>query len=151
MWPAALFRASKWNAVALMDEWDVFTQEKNTNDVFKIEQVSGQCHCFDGCNYTGNHVVLLRALEYFSEIMFLTTRTNRVSTIARLSNLGSIFQSPIRLCLLNGLWEAFILKGNEQQRPRWLTAKFLDKLSREDVNGRKIKKYCPCSSRSPGE
>jgi hypothetical protein len=85
--------------------------------------------------------VLLRILEYFEGTMFLTT--NRVQTI------DPAFKSRIHLSLTypalspksrSELWETFILKGTEENcRPKWLTAKFLDKISKEEVNGREIK------------
>ena len=84
--------------------------------------------------------MLLRTLEYFEGIMILTT--NRVDTI------DPAFKSRIHLALTypalsmkarSGLWETFILKATAQHRPSWLNARFLDKLSREEVNGREIK------------
>ena len=38
----ALARASKWGAVVLMDEADVFMQERSVNEYFRNEQVSGK-------------------------------------------------------------------------------------------------------------
>lgn len=72
--------------------------------------------------------------------MFLTT--NRVQTI------DPAFKSRIHLSLTypalsvtarSTLWETFILKGTEPHRPRWLSAKFLEGISRTEVNGREIK------------
>jgi len=72
--------------------------------------------------------------------MILTT--NRVQTI------DAAFKSRIHLSLTypplssssrSGLWETFILKFTKQQRPKWLDAKFLKKVSAEEVNGREIK------------
>ncbi|EPE28706.1 P-loop containing nucleoside triphosphate hydrolase [Glarea lozoyensis ATCC 20868] len=122
---AALARAAKWKAIVLLDEADVFMQERGANEMFRNEQVS----------------VLLRILEYFEGTMFLTT--NRVQTI------DPAFKSRIHLSLTypalssesrSELWETFILKGTEENsRPKWLTARFLDKISKEEVNGREIK------------
>jgi SpoVK/Ycf46/Vps4 family AAA+-type ATPase len=84
--------------------------------------------------------VLLRVLEYFQGIMFLTT--NRVSIIdaALISRIHlSVMYPPLSPEARCKRWETFVLKGNEQHRPRWLTPKFLQKLSMEDVNGREIK------------
>ena len=72
--------------------------------------------------------------------MFLTT--NRVQTV------DPAFKSRIHLSLTypalsvtarNRLWETFILTGTKQHRPRWLNAKFLENISRTEVNGREIK------------
>ncbi|MCJ1381029.1 hypothetical protein MMC17_004138 [Xylographa soralifera] len=121
---SALSTASRWNAVVLMDEADVFMQERGEHEFRRNEQVS----------------VLLRILEYFEGIMFLTT--NRVHTI------DPAFKSRIHLSLAypnlstearRGLWKTFILKATDQRHPRWLGAKFLETLSKEDVNGREIK------------
>jgi hypothetical protein len=71
--------------------------------------------------------------------MILTT--NRVQTI------DSAFKSRIHLSLTypslsaqarSKIWETFILKGT-QQRPKWLDAKFLKRISSEETNGREIK------------
>ena len=39
----ALARASKWGAVVLMDEADVFMQERSVTEYVRNEQVSGKC------------------------------------------------------------------------------------------------------------
>ena len=136
----ALTRASKWEAVVLMDEADVFMQERSASEYSRNEQVSGNNISSTPRDRTDILVVLLRILEYFEGIMFLTT--NRVQTI------DPAFKSRIHLSLTypalsvtarSKLWEIFILKGTERQRPRWLSAKFLDKVSRKEVNGREIK------------
>ena len=72
--------------------------------------------------------------------MFLTT--NRVQTV------DPAFRSRIHLSLTypalsetarSSLWETFILKGTAPPRPKWLSAKFLERISRTEVNGREIK------------
>ncbi|KAF2813036.1 P-loop containing nucleoside triphosphate hydrolase protein [Mytilinidion resinicola] len=120
----ALNLALRWKAVVLMDEADVFLQQRDIHSSLGNKSAS----------------VLLRLLEYFDGTMFLTT--NRVQTI------DAAFKSRIHLSLSypplpaqarSMLWETFILKGTEQRRPRWLTEKFLGKISKEEVNGREIK------------
>ena len=85
--------------------------------------------------------MLLRVLEYFEGIMFLTT--NRVQTIdpAFKSRIHlSLAYSPLSAESRAELWEIFIIKGTEQHgRPGWLNAEFLEDVSREEVNGREIK------------
>jgi hypothetical protein len=39
---AALARASKWNSIVLLDEADVFMQERSASEMFRNEQVSGK-------------------------------------------------------------------------------------------------------------
>ena len=41
-----LARASKWEAVVLMDEADVSMQERSANEYSRKEQVSGTYFCF---------------------------------------------------------------------------------------------------------
>lgn len=71
--------------------------------------------------------------------MFLTT--NRIQSID--PAFKSRIYSPIAYPALSAtarskLWETFILKGTEQNRPRWLTSRFLEKISKQEVNGREI-------------
>jgi hypothetical protein len=82
--------------------------------------------------------VLLKHLEHFEGILFLTT--NRVETI------DSAFQSRIHLSISypplsieykRKLWEDGLERSNGK-RPRWLTAKLLDGWARSQVNGREI-------------
>lgn len=49
--------AHKWNAVLLLDEADVFLQERDTKDIFRNALVS----------------IFLRQLEYFQGVLILTT------------------------------------------------------------------------------
>ena len=42
----ALTRASKWEAVVLMDEADVFMQERSASEYSRNEQVSGENFSF---------------------------------------------------------------------------------------------------------
>ncbi|KAF2125250.1 AAA family ATPase [Dothidotthia symphoricarpi CBS 119687] len=121
---AALSLAVKWNAVALIDEADVFMAERSLNDLERNELVS----------------VLLRVLEYFEGILFLTT--NRAETI------DPAFKSQIHLKIAypnlsteskRQLWCVFIKQGMAQQLPAWVDDQFLDKAVEYNMNGRQIK------------
>ena len=102
--------------------------------------VSGHWLLPQGSTVNANYlIVLLRALEYFEGIMFLTT--NRVGTI------DPAFQSRIHLSMTYPvfslesrlkLWKTFILKDSSATRRRWLNSKFLDEIGKEEVNGRQI-------------
>lgn len=79
-------------------------------------------------------------LEYFDGIMFLTT--NRVDVI------DPAFKSRIHFSIAypdlspqsrSQLWKLFILQGNAQQSPEWLTDEFLCQIAEFDINGRQIK------------
>ena len=61
--PLIFQRADKWNAVLLLDEADVFLEQRSIHDVHRNALFS----------------VFLRELEYYQGIMFLTT--NRVKQI----------------------------------------------------------------------
>src|SRR4051812_3395039 len=67
--------AHAWNAVVLIDEADVFLEERSVHDIHRNALVA----------------VFLRQLEYFAGILFLTT--NRVSTF------DDAFQSRIHVAL----------------------------------------------------
>ena len=72
--------------------------------------------------------------------MFLTT--NRVQTVdpaVRSRVHLSLTYPALSVTARSSLWETFILKGTAPRRPKWLNAKFLEKISRVEVNGREIK------------
>ncbi|USP79640.1 hypothetical protein yc1106_06914 [Curvularia clavata] len=116
--------ATKWNAVALIDEADVFMAERNLNDLERNELVS----------------VLLRVLEYFEGILFLTTN--------RAHKMDPAFNSRIHLKIAfpplspeskRQLWRVFIRQGMAQQLPSWVDDAFLDRVVDNEMNGRQIK------------
>jgi hypothetical protein len=85
--------------------------------------------------------VLLRALEYFEGIMFLTTN--------RVESLDPAFKSRIHLSIAYPpfstgprfqLWKTFISHGSPKgARCKWLDEKFHKRILKEEVNGRQIK------------
>ncbi|KAJ2996039.1 hypothetical protein NUW58_g1106 [Xylaria curta] len=116
--------ATQWNAVVLVDEADVFMQQRDLASFYRDDLVSS----------------LLRVLEYFEGIMFLTT--NRVETI------DSAFQSRIHLSITypalshavrQELWRNWITRENSGSEPDWLTQVLLDNLANRNLNGREIK------------
>ncbi|KAJ4365558.1 hypothetical protein N0V83_008177 [Neocucurbitaria cava] len=121
---AALSQATKWNAIVLIDEADVFMAERSLNDLARNELVS----------------VLLRVLEYFEGILFLTT--NRAKTI------DPAFKSRIHFTIAYpdlsteakcDLWNLFITLGPAGQAPDWVDKDFLQQAAAYDMNGRQIK------------
>jgi hypothetical protein len=91
-------------------------------------------------NNTNGHAVLLKVLEYFDGIMFLTT--NRVETI------DTAFKSRIHLSLYypvlsmdarRSIWKSFIARCSGPFTSEWLDDEFLNKLASHDINGRQIK------------
>ncbi|KAF2450110.1 P-loop containing nucleoside triphosphate hydrolase protein [Karstenula rhodostoma CBS 690.94] len=117
---------SKWNAVLLIDEADVFMEARSTADLERNKLVA----------------IFLRLLEYFSGIMFLTTN--------RLGNMDAAFESRIHLTLhyadldkpaRKHVWATFLSThaGRKSSNVGAFTDAELERLSREKLNGRQIK------------
>ncbi|KAI1323681.1 P-loop containing nucleoside triphosphate hydrolase protein [Xylariaceae sp. FL0255] len=116
-------RAQRWGAVVLLDEADVFMQKRDLNNTSRNSAVS----------------TLLRHVEYFSGILFLTT--NRVHTIdeAFKSRIHlSISYPPLSYDSKKEVWEKGLIRANVNVKPQWLTRRVLDQLAKEDINGREI-------------
>ncbi|KAH8112976.1 P-loop containing nucleoside triphosphate hydrolase protein [Phellopilus nigrolimitatus] len=135
---SALGFAERWGAVVLIDEADVFLEERSLHDLARNAMVS----------------VFLRHLEYFCGILFLTT--NRVRTF------DDAFQSRIHVSLRyhdlssdakRQIWIAFLAKARtarigdaasgERSRDTAPGSGFseeeLSMLTERKVNGRQIK------------
>lgn len=78
-------------------------------------------------------------MEYYQGIMFLTTN--------RMGSIDSAFKSRVHLALSfpplsfeyrRQLWKRFLVNSFEP-RPQFLTEKYLDEISKEEINGRQIK------------
>ncbi|KAJ4361823.1 hypothetical protein N0V83_010764 [Neocucurbitaria cava] len=130
--PAALERkledilvmCSKWNAVLLLDEADVFMEARGTQDLDRNKLVA----------------IFLRLLEYFEGIMFLTTN--------RLEQMDAAFESRIHLALnyaeldkpsRRQVWSKFLGRSSQTARTASFSEADLDKLSKVQLNGRQIK------------
>lgn len=118
-------KASRWDAVLLLDEADVVLEQRSFEDLKRNGIVS----------------VFLRMLEYYEGILFLTTN--------RLGTMDSAFQSRIHLAVrykpLNPasrrqIWRNFIdrLDKSEQTAKAELLENLAD-LEQWDVNGRQIR------------
>ncbi|KAF2732216.1 hypothetical protein EJ04DRAFT_514069 [Polyplosphaeria fusca] len=123
-----------WGAILLLDEADVFLEQRAANDVHRNALVS----------------VFLRLLEYYQGILFLTT--NRVNTF------DEAFQSrihmPIRYENLphrarKEIWQSYIGRvrdkmatlGNGKEGPEFTSQQF-EELAKRNLNGRQIKNAC---------
>ncbi|KAI0854881.1 P-loop containing nucleoside triphosphate hydrolase protein [Xylaria cubensis] len=113
--------ANRWNAVLLLDESDVFLEERTSENLERNQLVS----------------VFLRMLEYYRGMMFLTTN--------RLSVFDPAFQSRIHLTLhYNSLdqesrrkiWQVLLKHAQIDEN---LSEENLVALSKEAINGRQIK------------
>ncbi|EJU02297.1 P-loop containing nucleoside triphosphate hydrolase protein, partial [Dacryopinax primogenitus] len=114
--------AHTWGAVVLLDEADVYMEERSVHDLARNALVA----------------VFLRQLEYFRGILFLTT--NRVKTF------DEAFQSRIHVSLRfkdldraakRKIWLAFLIKVGLQQSD--LEEEQWEELALKKINGRQIK------------
>ena len=86
--------AHKWDAVVLLDEADVYLEQRSTNDLKRNGIVSGELQKHFLCNIMNILIegeVFLRALDYFQGILFLTTN--------RVGQFDEAFMSRIHLSL----------------------------------------------------
>ncbi|KAF4950122.1 hypothetical protein FGADI_8391 [Fusarium gaditjirri] len=117
----ALELSTRWGAVLLLDECDVFLERRTTSDIKRNKLVS----------------IFLRLLEYFEGVMFLTT--NRVSAF------DPAFESRIHLTIHYPnldyasrlhIWKTFVNIGTDGNS---LSEDELDELGSVELNGRQIK------------
>ncbi|KAF4437117.1 TOB3 (member of AAA-ATPase family) [Fusarium acutatum] len=117
----ALELSTRWGAVLLLDECDVFLERRTTSDIKRNKLVS----------------IFLRLLEYFEGVMFLTT--NRVSAF------DPAFESRIHLTIHYPnldytsrlhIWKKFVNIGSDGNS---LSEDELDELAVVELNGRQIK------------
>ncbi|OBT83688.1 hypothetical protein VE02_07575 [Pseudogymnoascus sp. 03VT05] len=120
---SALKLATHWGAIVLIDEADVFLEQRTIHDPTRNCLVS----------------LFLRTLEYYEGILFLTTN--------RLTSFDLAFKSRIHLALKytaldterrKELWKLFISRTSNQTLAAW-DASVLDDLAKVDINGRQIK------------
>ncbi|KAI9040723.1 ATP-binding protein [Aspergillus affinis] len=109
----------KWGAVLLLDEADVFMEERNATDLQRNELVS----------------IFLRMLEYYEGILFLTTN--------RAERIDPAFESRIHVSLVykeldqasrRHIWTQFLGRNTSA-----FTDEQLDSISEIELNGRQIK------------
>ncbi|UDD60856.1 hypothetical protein AFCA_008243 [Aspergillus flavus] len=112
---------SKWNAILLLDECDMFLEARSTSDIHRNRLVS----------------IFLRQIEYYRGVMFLTSN--------RISDFDPAFESRIHLTIHYPaldiqsrlhVWKTFIQIGHLETKIRDKDLKALAKL---ELNGRQIK------------
>ncbi|KFY77788.1 hypothetical protein V499_02893 [Pseudogymnoascus sp. VKM F-103] len=120
---SALKLATHWGAIVLIDEADVFLEQRTIHDLTRNCLVS----------------LFLRTLEYYEGILFLTTN--------RLTSFDLAFKSRIHLALKytaldaqrrKELWKLFISRTSSHRLAAW-DESVLDDLAKVDINGRQIK------------
>ncbi|KAI9894017.1 MAG: hypothetical protein M1814_004787 [Vezdaea aestivalis] len=113
-----------WNAILLLDEADVFLEQRVASDIHRNALVS----------------IFLRLLEYHQGILMMTT--NRVETF------DEAFQSRIHIALRyselspkarKAIWTTFLTKAHEKDNSAVFKDEDYDALSRRTLNGRQIK------------
>ncbi|KAJ3558215.1 hypothetical protein NM688_g1055 [Phlebia brevispora] len=123
--------SASWGAVVLIDEADVFLEERALHHIERNAMVA----------------VFLRHLEYFRGILFLTTNRVRVFDEA--------FQSRIHVSLryydLNSdarrkIWVAFLRKVHGDTPDGGLSKEELRQLGEKKINGRQIKNVVKTAS-----
>ncbi|KAI8625310.1 P-loop containing nucleoside triphosphate hydrolase protein [Xylariaceae sp. FL1651] len=116
--------AEKWRAITLLDEADVFLEQRRPSELERNRLVAA----------------FLRAIEYFGGVLFLTT--NRVASFDR------AFRSRIHLALyypsLNAesrskIWKTFLSRPGCEVEAELLHSNLLDLIANEDLNGREIR------------
>ncbi|OBT87648.1 hypothetical protein VE02_02685 [Pseudogymnoascus sp. 03VT05] len=112
---------SKWNAILLLDECDMFLEARTTADIRRNRLIS----------------IFLKKLEYYRGVMFLTSN--------RISDFDPAFESRIHLTVHYPaldtasrlhIWNTFVRMGNSDSR---LSDKDLATLAKNEINGRQIK------------
>jgi hypothetical protein len=136
---------SKWNAILLLDECDIFLEARTTADIRRNRLISSE-------SFSALHnwkpllpsqglpiprSVFLKKLEYYRGVMFLTTN--------RISDFDAAFESRIHLTIhypaLDAvsrlhIWKTFVRMGNSESR---LSNSDLETLAKNEINGRQIK------------
>ncbi len=114
--------ATKWNAILLLDEADVFLEQRSSHDLERNKLVS----------------IFLRILEYYEGILFLTTN--------RVDNIDAAFQSRIHINLhynelsvssRRRVWDNLLIASKGVNH--CFRDFELDKLADYELNGREIK------------
>ncbi|KAF7554225.1 hypothetical protein G7Z17_g3076 [Cylindrodendrum hubeiense] len=116
--------AEKWKAVALIDEADVFLEQRTVSDLARNSLVS----------------VFLRVLEYYEGILFLTT--NRIDAFDRAFRSRvqlAIYYPPLDSFSRKSLWRNFLEKASFKLQTESDMDHALEELASSELNGRQIK------------
>lgn len=116
---------TRWNAILLLDEADVFLERRTDNDMQRNAVVS----------------VFLRKLEYYRGIMFLTTN--------RAGSFDEAFRSRIHIAIKypgldctarRSIWVNFLKQARQvHEYGVQVSDKEIDELSEREINGREVR------------
>ncbi|KAH9835014.1 P-loop containing nucleoside triphosphate hydrolase protein [Rhodofomes roseus] len=116
--------SAAWGAVVLIDEADVFLEERSLQFLERNAMVA----------------VFLRQLEYFRGILFLTTNRVRVFDEAFQSRIHvSLRYQDLTPSARRQIWVAFMAKINGKLPNGGLSSEELRELAEKKINGRQIK------------
>ncbi len=130
---------TKWNGVLLLDEADVFLEQRSANDLERNKLVSSKFWRIPW-TWSGSHSlipVFLRMLEYYEGVLFLTTN--------RVDHIDTAFQSRIHISLeydelsitsRRHVWSNFLAASSQAHS---FSDHDLDELAAHAMNGREIK------------
>ncbi|KAK4625708.1 uncharacterized protein CLAFUR5_05938 [Fulvia fulva] len=116
---------TKWGAVLLLDECDVFLEQRQITDIHRNKLVA----------------VFLRLLEYYQGCLFLTTNRAATTDLAFKSRIDLIIDYPkLTFEAKRQIWHTFVRSSEDfPQNDSEITDAELDVLARIDINGREIK------------
>ncbi|PVF92589.1 P-loop containing nucleoside triphosphate hydrolase protein [Serendipita vermifera] len=113
--------AQTWNAVLLLDEAEVFLQQRNNTDVHRNALVS----------------IFLRQLEYYQGILILTTNLITQCDVAFESRIHfSINYSNLDFTSRKAIWNVFIEKIAIKKQ---ISEEEIEILAKEEMNGRQVR------------
>ncbi|KAH8080729.1 P-loop containing nucleoside triphosphate hydrolase protein [Cristinia sonorae] len=117
--------ATSWKAIVLIDEADVFLEERSLHDLERNAMVA----------------VFLRHVEYYRGILFLTTNRVKAFDEAFLSRIHvALHFQELTKSAKKQVWRSFLGKaGVEISAESGFTETYLDRLADRDINGRQIK------------
>ena len=117
--------AAAWRAVLLIDEADVFLEQRSLHDLERNAMVA----------------VFLRHVEYYRGILFMTTNRIRTFDEAFLSRIHvALHFDELSVPTKMQIWRAFLRKAGLGEDE--LQDGLLQRLAERDINGRQIKNAC---------
>ena len=117
--------AAAWRAVLLIDEADVFLEQRSLHDLERNAMVA----------------VFLRHVEYYRGILFMTTNRIRTFDEAFLSRIHvALHFNELSVSTKVQIWRAFLRKAGLGEDE--LEEGLLVRLAERDINGRQIKNAC---------
>jgi hypothetical protein len=116
--------AKHWDAILLLDEADVYLEQRAPQDLVRNGLVS----------------VFLRTMEYCQGAMFLTTNRASLFDPAALSRIHlKLKYDDLITKARREVWENFLNRAESSYRPADISIYELGSLSRTQLNGREVK------------